>query len=171
MRPAAVDSSTSKIATKSGVTSPHAARAASRIAVWSNPPAAPWYASVDDTNRSATTQAPRSKAGRMRDATNSARLAMYSSISVRTSISPVSGSSKTARRRSPSGVPPGSRTSTTSSPASRNMATNRAAWVDFPDPSGPSTTTNLPDKSVNHGMFAAGRLTRNESFPATAWLP
>ena len=50
------------------------------------------------------------------------------------------------------------------------MATNgRLGWI-----SGSiwaSTTTNLPDKSVNHGMFAAGRLTRNESFPATAWLP
>src|SRR5438105_893966 len=56
----------------------------------------------------------------------------------------MSGPSRSsARTRSPSGVPPGSRVATTSRPPSARKAAASSAWVDFPDPSTPSKVTNI----------------------------
>ena len=49
---------------------------------------------------------------------------------------------RASRIASPSGVPPGSRVATTSSPLSRSQSASSAAWVVFPDPSGPSKVMN-----------------------------
>src|SRR5689334_21598540 len=54
------------------------------------------------------------------------------------------GSSSTRRNSSPRGVPPGSRTETTSVPRARSHSTRRRTCVLFPAPSGPSSTTSRP---------------------------
>src|SRR6184192_2549551 len=47
-----------------------------------------------------------------------------------------------SRTCSPSGVPPGSRVTTTSRPSPRNASASSSACVVFPDPSRPSNVTN-----------------------------
>ncbi len=87
---------------------------------------------------------PAAKAGRMVCSTSWARLAMYRSISHRRVMSSSRWSRRAARIFSPISVPPGSRTSQGSSPASRAASRNRRSWVDLPEPSGPSKTRNRP---------------------------
>src|SRR5881398_2754552 len=53
--------------------------------------------------------------------------------------------STTLRAASATGVPPGSRTVTTGWPSACRRAASERTSVDFPAPSGPSTTTNNPE--------------------------
>src|SRR2546423_10065049 len=53
--------------------------------------------------------------------------------------------SATFRAASATGVPPGSRTVTTSWPSATSRVARLRARVDLPAPSGPSTTTNTPE--------------------------
>ena len=53
--------------------------------------------------------------------------------------------SASLRAASATGVPPGCRTATTRRPSARSRAASQRTSVDFPAPSGPSTTMNSPD--------------------------
>src|SRR6478672_3763560 len=98
-------------------------------------------------NRSAITVAPLASAGRITSPTSCARAAAYSSASAQGRICAV-GSSSSSRIRSPTAVPPGSRTATTSPPSARSASASRAAWVVFPHPSRPSNEMNIPTMVV-----------------------
>ena len=77
----------------------------------------------------------------MTRSTSSARAAAKSVASAQPVIA--GPSSSTSRKRSPSAVPPGSRSSTTSRPSPRSHSASSAAWVVFPEPSMPSNVTNI----------------------------
>lgn len=61
----------------------------------------------------------------------------------------------TWRIASPILVPPGSRTSQTPTPEMVMSSTKRRSWVDFPEPSGPSKTMNLPRRAGAQGTGAS----------------
>ena len=76
-------------------------------------------------------------------ATRSARAASIRNSSA-AGLTPPDAPSTILRAASATGVPPGSRTAVTSRPSSSNRAASQRTSVDFPAPSGPSTTTNSP---------------------------
>src|SRR5215469_8323988 len=80
----------------------------------------------------------------MTSATSCAREAAKRSISVRGVSSVWRGSISSARICSPTAVPPGSRSGSTSNRAARRWFTSSSACVVFPAPSGPSSVTNQP---------------------------
>src|SRR2546425_6892340 len=87
------------------------------------------------------TTAPLARAGAITRSTSSARAAVKSAASAHGEISsPLRRSSRTC---SPSGVPPGSRVVTTSSPAPRTASASSSACVDLPEPSRPSNVMNI----------------------------
>src|SRR6476661_1845768 len=69
---------------------------------------------------------------------------MNSAASVAAPISSSRSLSRISRIRSPTGVPPGSRSSRCARPFASSQRPSRATWVDFPAPSGPSTTSSSP---------------------------
>ena len=69
---------------------------------------------------------------------------MYNSISLRRPIGVLESlDNSTSRIRSPSGVLPGSRQTTTSSPRPRSASSNKRTCVDLPTPSMPSKEKNM----------------------------
>src|SRR5215218_7238646 len=79
----------------------------------------------------------------MTSSTSSARAAANSSASAR-GCNSTSGSSSRDRTRSPAGVPPGSRVTTTSRERSASAWRSNASWVDLPAPSTPSKAIRRP---------------------------
>src|SRR5919112_2333553 len=75
--------------------------------------------------------------------TSSTRAAANNSASAR-GCSSTWGSRTTARTRSPAGVPPGSRVTTTSRPRPSRAWRSRSSWVDLPAPSTPSKAIRRP---------------------------
>ena len=79
--------------------------------------------------------------------------------------------STTSRIASPSGVPPGSRVETTSSPRPRSQSARSPACVVFPDPSGPSKLMNT--ERLRYGLCgrrsqeAPGSSARTSSTPSS----
>src|SRR5205807_2971055 len=65
--------------------------------------------------------------------------------------------STTLRAASATGVPPGSRTVTTSRPSASKRVARLRTRVDLPAPSGPSTTTNTPEPSAPIPWFLTQR--------------
>ena len=142
------DGSTSNHSVRSGCrpSCPHVSNCASTAT--SKPRPAPWYANVASVKRSHSTSAPRASAGSMTVRRWSRRPANTSSASVSASIGSLRNS---VRSRSASGVPPGSRVSTTSAPRAR--AQSASAWMceDLPAPSMPSNETKWPVISWRRG--------------------
>src|SRR2546430_4301732 len=87
------------------------------------------------------TTAPLASAGAITRSTSSARAAVKSAASAHGEIS--SPLRRSSRKCSPSGVPPGSRVVTTSSPAPRTASASSSACVDLPEPSRPSNVMNI----------------------------
>src|SRR5437762_4059799 len=87
------------------------------------------------------TSAPRSVAGAITCSTSSARAAANRAASAQGEIS--TSLRSTSRTRSPSGVPPGSRVTTTSRPSPSSASARSFVWVVFPEPSRPSNVTNI----------------------------
>src|SRR6266705_7121989 len=112
---------------------------------------------VDSSNRSASTTWPASSAGRMILCTRSARAARNRNSSAAGAMS-CGTRSTTFRAASATGVPPGSRTGTTWRPSASSRAASDRASVDFPAPSGPSTTMNRPVTSTQCDDGARGAL-------------
>src|SRR5215212_8581479 len=79
----------------------------------------------------------------MTSETSSARAAANSRASAR-GCSSTAGSSSRDRTRSPAGVPPGSRVTTTSRARPSSACRSRASWVDLPAPSTPSKAIRRP---------------------------
>src|SRR5213082_534201 len=102
---------------------------------------------VDKLYRSAITTSPASSAGRMTRCTRSVR-AVRNRNSSAAGVMSCGNLSTTLRAASATGVPPGSRTVTTSWPSASKRVARLRARVDLPAPSGPSTTTNTPEPSA-----------------------
>src|ERR671934_1467218 len=90
---------------------------------------------------------PACSAGAITRSTSSARAAANSAASAQGET--WFESSKSDLICSPSSVPPGSRTRTTSRPSPRNASVSSSACVVFPEPSSPSNVTNTP--AVRYG--------------------
>src|SRR6184192_760004 len=99
---------------------------------------------VDKLYRSAITTSPASSAGRTTRCTRSVR-AVRNRNSSAAGVMACGDLSTTLRAASATGVPPGSRTVTTGWPSACRRAASERTSVDFPAPSGPSTTRNNPD--------------------------
>src|SRR5438105_6061611 len=99
---------------------------------------------VDKLYRSAITTSPASSAGRTTRCTRSVR-AVRNRNSSAAGVMACGNLSTTLRAASATGVPPGSRTVTTGWPSACRRAASERTSVDFPAPSGPSTTRNNPD--------------------------
>src|SRR2546430_8621390 len=99
---------------------------------------------VDKLYRSAITTSPASSAGRTTRCPRSVR-AVRNRNSSAAGVMACGNLSTTLRAASATGVPPGSRTVTTGWPSACRRAASERTSVDFPAPSGPSTTRNNPD--------------------------
>src|SRR2546430_4890769 len=97
------------------------------------------------------TTAPLARAGAFTRSTSSARAAVKSAASAHGEIS--SPLRRSSRTWSPSGVPPGSRVVTTSSPVPRTASASSSACVDLPEPSRPSNVMNIGD--LGYGALRA----------------
>src|SRR5262249_44415808 len=116
---------------------------------------------VESAKRSETTQRPSAKAGRTVRRRWSARAALCSRVSAMGDQRPASPVVSRRRISSAPREPPGSRVSSTSSPAARRAAASRRAWVDLPAPSPPSSVMNRPGSaktpvSASDQVFGGG---------------
>src|SRR6266446_6009123 len=103
---------------------------------------------VERLNRSAMTTCPFARAGRITRSTRSARAARNKNSSAPNARS-WRDFSASLRAASAIGVPPGSRTVSTSRPSARSVLPSQRTSVDLPAPSGPSTTTKTPPFPVS----------------------
>src|SRR5712691_6588179 len=105
---------------------------------------------VERSNRSATTTCAASSAGRITRCTRSARAARNRNNSATGDIS-CGNLSATLRTASATGVPPGWRTAIAGRPSATSRAASQRTRVDFPAPSGPSTTMKTPSAQRDDG--------------------
>ena len=154
-----VDSSTSIITVTSGQQLPIVRACIAWMKSRSRSRAIPWYTVVESPNRSQITAPPLRRCGSITSRTSWARLAPNNSNSASGHTEPGLPKCLTSFRIcSPNGVPPGSRTVTTSTPRLPSASDNSVTCVDLPDASGPSRLMNNPSLTMSPPSPNPGRM-------------